>query len=238
MKALVHIDAAMKALAKATTVAEVKDLRDKAEAMRAYARNVNAGLEAQNRCAEWKIRCERKGGQMLIDMAERGERRSRGGGHAKSHDVTLLADLGIEKMQASRWMLLARMDEAEFEAELASCIDAGNVHIYSMNFAEDLGERTRHSSYPTADLKYPHRSWVLAATYLIQPIENLVAKVDFSRFKELVQPPLFFGIVDETECVGFCALVPVSLHSLRELPPVKHFYECQRVKGFFLYLSG
>ncbi len=34
MKALVHIDAAMKALAKATTVAEVKNLRDKAEAMR------------------------------------------------------------------------------------------------------------------------------------------------------------------------------------------------------------
>ena len=63
---------------KATTVTEVKDLRDKAEAMRAYARNVNAGLEAQNRCAEWKIRCERKAGQMLIDMAERGERKKKG----------------------------------------------------------------------------------------------------------------------------------------------------------------
>ena len=73
MTALVPIDAAMQALAKATTVAEVKDLRDKAEAMRAYARNVNAGLEAQNRCAEFKIRCERKAGLMLIEMAERGE---------------------------------------------------------------------------------------------------------------------------------------------------------------------
>ena len=67
--ALIPIDAAMKALAKATTVAEVKGLRDKAEAMRAYTRNVNAGLEAQ-------IRCE--AGQMLIDMAERGERRGDG----------------------------------------------------------------------------------------------------------------------------------------------------------------
>ena len=34
-----------------------------------------------------------------------------------SHAVTL-DDLGIERMQASRWMLLARMDENEFEAEL------------------------------------------------------------------------------------------------------------------------
>ena len=63
---------------------------------------------------------------MLIDMAERGERHSRGGDHAKLHDGTLLADLGIDKTQSHRWQLLARMDEAEFEAELAACIEAGN----------------------------------------------------------------------------------------------------------------
>ena len=126
MNELVRIAAAMKALAKATTVAEVKGLRDIAETMRAHAKKVGAELELQNRCAEVKIRSERKGGGMLIGMTERGERRYRGGDHAKSHDVTLLADLGIEKMQASRWMLFARMDEAEFEAELAACIEAGN----------------------------------------------------------------------------------------------------------------
>ena len=76
MNELVRIDAAMKALAKATPVAEVKDLHDIAETMRAHAKKVGVGLEAQNRCAEFKIRCERKGGQMLIDMAERGERGS------------------------------------------------------------------------------------------------------------------------------------------------------------------
>ena len=119
MTALVPIDAAMQALAKATTVAEVKDLRDKAEAMRAYARNVNAGLEAQNRCAEWKIRCERKGGQMLIDMAERGERHP-GGKSIELRDASQLADLGIAKTQSHRWQLLARMDENEFEAAVDS----------------------------------------------------------------------------------------------------------------------
>ena len=65
MNTLVSINAAMKALVKATTVAEVKGLRDIAETMRAHAKKVGAGLEVQNRAAEFKIRCERKGGQML-----------------------------------------------------------------------------------------------------------------------------------------------------------------------------
>ena len=141
MKALVPIDAAMQALAKATTVAEVKDLRDKAEAMRAYARNVHAGLEAQNRCAEWKIRCERKGGRMLIDMAERGERR--GDGRKRLHDETVsLEELGIDKAQSHRWQLLARMDENEFEAELATCIDAGNELTSALMYRS--AKRTEH----------------------------------------------------------------------------------------------
>jgi len=140
--ALVPIDAAMQALAKATTVAEIKDLRDQAEAMRAYARNVNAGLEAQNLCAEWKIRRERKAGLMLIDMAERGERHPGRGDHAELRHATPLTDLGIEKTQSHRWQLLARMDEAEFEAELASCIEAGNELTSALMYRS--AKRTNH----------------------------------------------------------------------------------------------
>ena len=141
MKELVRIDAAMKALTKATTVAEVKNFHDKAEAMRAYAKNVNAGLEAQNRCAEWKIRCERRGGQMLIDMAERGERR--GDGRKRLHDDTVsLEELGTDKTQSHRWQLLARTDEAEFEAELATCIEAGNELTSALMYRS--AKRTDH----------------------------------------------------------------------------------------------
>ena len=114
MNALVRIDAAMKALAKATTVAEVKGLHDIAETMRAHAKKVGAELELQNRCAEVKIRSERKGGQMLIGMAERGERHP-GGKSIEFHDGTQLADLGIDKTKSHRWQLLIRMLAGQFE---------------------------------------------------------------------------------------------------------------------------
>ena len=36
------------------------------------------------------------------------------------HDETFLDGLGIDRNQSHRWQLLARMDEAEFEAALAA----------------------------------------------------------------------------------------------------------------------
>ena len=60
------------------TVYEVKGLRDKAEAMRAYARNVNAGLEAQNRCAEWKKRRRRPAKTTKVVQITRSESMSHG----------------------------------------------------------------------------------------------------------------------------------------------------------------
>ncbi len=77
---------------------------------------------------------------MLIDMAERGERR--GDGRKRLHDETVsLEDLGIDKTQSHRWQLLIRMDEAEFEAELAACIEAGNELTSTLMYS--LGETDR-----------------------------------------------------------------------------------------------
>ncbi len=60
--ALVWFDQARQALAKAKTVDEVKEIRDKAEALRIYTRQAGEGLEMQNWCAEIKLRAERRAG--------------------------------------------------------------------------------------------------------------------------------------------------------------------------------
>ena len=57
---MVALDAATQALARAETLAEIKLIRDKAEAVRSYARNAALGLDAQNYGAEVKLRAERK----------------------------------------------------------------------------------------------------------------------------------------------------------------------------------
>src|SRR5579864_3670382 len=65
---LVHFDIATKAIQKAASVAEVKTIRDKAEALRIYARQSGQSLEMQNKCAEIKLRAERRAGEMLASM--------------------------------------------------------------------------------------------------------------------------------------------------------------------------
>jgi hypothetical protein len=62
------------------------------------------------------LRAERKAGQLLIEMADRGERFK--GGDPRSRPATLakLDDLGVSKSQSSRWQKLGAMDDEAFEA--------------------------------------------------------------------------------------------------------------------------
>ena len=88
-QSLVHLDRAKLELEKVEDVEEVKDLRDRAEALRVYQKQAGAGLEIQNRCAEIKIRAERRAGEILRVMKDRGERAGQGGDRANSQAATL-----------------------------------------------------------------------------------------------------------------------------------------------------
>jgi hypothetical protein len=109
-------NAAKRALAEAYRIDEVKDIRDKAVAMRTYA------MQAKDRvlidqATEIRLRAERRAGQLLKEAAVRGERHSgRGDQKTGSQAATpKLSDLGINKSQSSRWQKLADIDDDEFE---------------------------------------------------------------------------------------------------------------------------
>ena len=57
---VVLLEDAGRALAEAKTIDEIKTIRDKAEAVRQYARSASLGLQIQNYAAEVKLRAERK----------------------------------------------------------------------------------------------------------------------------------------------------------------------------------
>ncbi len=114
---LMAIERARHALEAAVGLGEVKELRNQAEAMRVYAKQAQCSLEIQNMCAELKLRSERKAGGMLRDITVKGGERH------KSHDGTyerlsVLEELGISKMQSSRWQTIAALPEEIFERHL------------------------------------------------------------------------------------------------------------------------
>ncbi len=94
--ALVRYEAARTALAEAHRVDEVKDIRDKAEAMAAYARQAK-DTELIQHATEIKVRAERRCGELLRDSAKTGER-ARAGRPKTSNDATFstLADMGLD----------------------------------------------------------------------------------------------------------------------------------------------
>ena len=111
---LTLLNEASMALAQAKTLYEIKDVRDKAEAVRHYAKSIALGLEMQNHAAEIKLRAERKAGELLADLPLCGGNRK-----SNSHDENVkLGDFGIDHNQSARWQREAAVPEHEFERYL------------------------------------------------------------------------------------------------------------------------
>ena len=115
---LVKYDQARKSLMEANSIDEVKEIKDKFEAIRAYARQ-SKDIELTNWASEIRLRAERKMGEMLRD-----QEMNKGGEPEKetyqSHDATsrtpTLSEVGITKSMSSRAQKIAAVPEAEFEA--------------------------------------------------------------------------------------------------------------------------
>jgi N6-adenosine-specific RNA methylase IME4 len=118
--ALARYEAAREALAAATRVDEVKRVRDKAQALELYARQAK-DTELLDHVTELRLRAERRAGELLVVMANSGERVRRGGDQkSKFRGGTLiLSDLEVTKKQSFRWQELARVDVESFERLVA-----------------------------------------------------------------------------------------------------------------------
>ncbi len=107
---LVLLGEAQRMIMEATSLDEIKDIRDKAEAARKYIESAQLGLLMQNRAAEVKLRAERRAGELLATLKlAGGDRRS------ENSSGPTLEELGISKHQSSRWQREAAVPDEVFE---------------------------------------------------------------------------------------------------------------------------
>lgn len=145
MTALIRYEAARTALAEAHRVDEVKDIRDKAEAMAAYARQAK-DQDLILWATEIKVRAERKAGEMILTERAAGRMASAGGDRKSGIKVeqTTLKDYGISSDQGARWTALADMPAEHFEAAVATAKDtAGHVSTAFMLREANKGKAPR-----------------------------------------------------------------------------------------------
>jgi DNA N-6-adenine-methyltransferase (Dam) len=122
---LVKYENARQALAVIHDVDEIKDIRDKAVAMQAYAEQAK-DTALIGYATGIRLRAERRAGELLAEMQKaKGAAGNPGGRGAKivrSPDATAqspkLSDLGISKTQSSRWQQLAKLPDDKFEAKV------------------------------------------------------------------------------------------------------------------------
>jgi len=156
--ALVQLNAIETALAEAKTIAEVKNIRNQAEAMRQCFRLAEYGLEMQNDAAEVKLRAERRAGKILQEMRERGELASHGG--SRSHDAMLtLKDIGLTKDQSHHWGLEIKVPPERFEQYVTKTKTEGKELTSAglLRIAKRLGTMTVMGSSESPEWYTPQR---------------------------------------------------------------------------------
>jgi hypothetical protein len=152
MTALVRYEAARSALAAAHSLDEVKDIRDKSEAMAAYARQAN-DTELIAWATEIKVRAERKAGAMLLVSEKNKGARGVGKSAVTSCDRTpTLEEIGVTKNQSSRWQRMAAMPDDQFEVVVeTSKAQVGQVtSAVILREAKKLVEKDKPAAKPAA----------------------------------------------------------------------------------------
>ena len=162
MTALVKYDAACQAIAVAKSVDEAKSIHDKAEAMRAYARQTK-NRQGEIDMAEIRMRAERRLGELItaqketVGLAPAGRPRKFGSDEEPISRPPTLAEAGIDKKLSSRAQKLAAVPEGKFEGMLGEWRDrvSAETERVTTNLLREGDRAQRDEGLATAETTWP-----------------------------------------------------------------------------------
>lgn len=113
---LPRYDDMCRAIAACHRIDEAKEIRDKAEALRAYTRQIR-NRDAEVQFAEIKVRAERRCGELLDMLKRSGGRRV--SGDSRTAGAPTISDFGMSQVGAQRARMTAAVPRKAFEEHLA-----------------------------------------------------------------------------------------------------------------------
>ena len=170
MNELTHFIKAKQELALATNIDEIKEIRDKAEALRFYCKQAGESLEMQNNCAEIKIRAERRAGELLPDTIKEGNPQL-------SDDMTVvkLKDIGISRNQSSKYQQIATIPEDKFEEHIAAVKESNGelTSISTLRLAKQIQHKEHNENLLKIELPTgKYRTIIIDPPWEVQMIER------------------------------------------------------------------
>ena len=161
---LALLDQAQAAIEAATTVREVKDIRDKAEALEIYAKRAEYSGMLQKRCSEIKLRAERRAGVLLRELVKHG------GDRTKPAERPTLSGLGVSPKQGANWQRIADMPDDEFEAAVQEVTSERELLRRAKALEQAAETRANEEKVEKApDLKEAIRQGSMFSTIVIDP---------------------------------------------------------------------
>ena len=213
---------AQAALARATKLADVVNIRDQAEAMRVVCSKAKAGLAMQNQAAEIRLRAERKAGTMLLE--QKGRFKSKGGRPPKnsSHDgrsfrsyADMLKALPLPPSTAHRFEHDSQIPDVFFERHIRTVTAHLGGELTTNGLRREWGIQkarvrtnveTQAGSRDPRDVKRENTSWL--DTY------SVAAHADPAFLQKMEELRAHFGTKGLTATVK--ALVDFALKAIRD----------------------
>lgn len=164
-------DKAKQAIAECKTIDEVKQIRDKAEALRAYAKQAKESLQVQNDIAEIKLRAERRIGEFARELPKAKNQYEKCPPQDGESKTAILQEAGITHCE--RYEAIASLPDEVFEKHIEN-VKASNEELTTVGILKVARQLQKDVRLENKLLPLPKNKYCTIVIDPPWPIEKII----------------------------------------------------------------